>query len=48
MVWFEKSNKFLGYFVEEVTAAQAFNTFCIENRLNRELNLIEEVLNGCD
>lgn len=47
-IWFNGKTKYLGSFKEEVHAAQAFNTFCIENRLNRELNLIEEVLDGCN
>lgn len=41
--WFERKTVYLGTFKEEVKAAQAFNKFCSENRLNRELNLIKEV-----
>ena len=32
----------VGYFKEEIDAAKAFNKFCIENRLNRTLNIIQE------
>lgn len=46
--WFERKTVYLGTFKEEVKAAQAFNKFCSENRLNRELNLIEEVFDGCN
>lgn len=33
----------LGTFIKETEAAKAFNEFCIEHNLNRELNIIEEV-----
>ena len=38
----EGKSKHLGTFTEETHAALAFNRFCLENGLNRELNLIEE------
>ena len=34
---------YLGTFVTDTAAALAFNQFCIENNLNRELNKIKEV-----
>ena len=42
-VWMNRKTVHLGTFVKETEAALAFNRFCIENSLNRELNLIEEV-----
>lgn len=42
-VWFNRKTIYLGTFKEETEAAKAFNMFCLENRLNRELNLIKEV-----
>lgn len=42
-VWFNRKTVHLGTFTEETKAALAFNQFCKENCLNRELNLIEEV-----
>ena len=41
-IWFNRKTKYLGTFSEETQAALAFNQFCVQNRLNRELNLIEE------
>ena len=42
-IWYNKKTVYLGTFTEETKAALAFNQFCKENCLNRELNLIEEV-----
>ena len=47
-IWFEGKTKSLGYFDKETDAALAFNRFCLENKLNRELNIILEDLNGCN
>jgi len=41
-VWFEGKNKHLGTFTEERKAASVFNDFCIQNKLNREINIITE------
>ena len=46
-IYFEGTTKFLGHFTEEIEAAKAFNTFCLSNNLNRELNIIVEDSNGC-
>ena len=42
-IWHNRKTVYLGTFTEETKAALAFNQFCKENCLNRELNLIEEV-----
>ena len=42
-IYHEKKTVYLGTFTEETKAALAFNQFCKENCLDRELNLIEEV-----
>lgn len=42
-VFFNGKSKYLGLFAEETSAAKAFNLFCVENNLNRELNIIVEV-----
>lgn len=42
-VWFNRTTKHLGTFTDEILAAKAFNDFCKENKLNRELNILEEV-----
>ena len=42
-IWFNRKTHYLGSFTEETAAALAFNQFCKENCLNRELNLIEEI-----
>ena len=41
-IWFNRKTKHLGTFTEETEAALAFNQFCLENNLNRELNKIVE------
>lgn len=41
-IWHNRKTVYLGTFTEETKAALAFNQFCKENCLNRELNLIEE------
>ena len=42
-VYLEGKTKHIGIFLCEHTAARAFNQFCIDNNLNRELNIISEV-----
>lgn len=42
-VWLNRKTRYLGSFSDETKAALAFNQFCKENCLNRELNLIEEI-----
>lgn len=39
-IWFNNTTKHLGTFADEVVAAKAFNDFCRENNLNRELNIL--------
>lgn len=46
--WLNGKNKYIGLFAAEIEAALAFNKFCLENKLNRELNLIEEAVNECN
>lgn len=41
-IWFNRKTVYLGTFTEETKAALAFNQFCLENNLNRELNQIVE------
>jgi hypothetical protein len=41
-IWFNKTTKYIGSFTEEIKAAEAFNNFCKEHKLNRELNTIAE------
>jgi len=43
MIRINNVSKYLGSFETEIEAAKAFNKFCIENKLDRELNLIVEV-----
>lgn len=40
--WFNRKTVYLGTYTDETKAALAFNQFCIENNLNRELNKIVE------
>jgi len=42
-VFINGKTKHIGIFTEEIAAAKAFNQFCIDNNLNRELNTITEV-----
>ena len=39
-IYLDGKTKHLGIFTEEKLAAKAFNDFCIENNLNRELNVL--------
>jgi len=42
-IFINGKTKHIGIFTEEIDAAKAFNQFCIDNNLNRELNTITEV-----
>ena len=42
-IFINGKTKHIGTFLKETEAAKAFNQFCIEHSLNRELNIIEEV-----